>query len=576
MDDRSEESPSDVERDEIVDRHKRLVLRTVLVSALTLGSRILGFVREMLSAALFGDTSGIYDAFITAWRVPNLFRRFLGEGALSTALQTAITEADGDGGNEAGRRLFLRTVSVAVWLVLGVCAVAMVAAWLMPDAMPFTGWSWLGADPGPVRELTVRLMPFLLVICVAALCAGALQVRGHFVTPNAAPALLNAVWIATLLYVGYRFAWGEAEGAGDAEGLVQGPKCRQMDMVRVLAWGVLLAGSAQLLVQLPALARFGFLRRDRSEAGPDPDRVHASAWQVIKISAPMALGAAVYQINVMVDGFMAEGLLPDGGPAAHYFANRIEQFPLALIAIAATSAVFPALNALGHRRRFAELRVLHDKAQLAVCFLALPATVGLVLLSEPISAVLFQHGKYEADGVARIAAALRMLAFALLPVGAVGLVGRTYYALGDYKTPVRISIITLVVNIGLNTVLVAILGMDVEGLALATAISSWMNLALLLPGLRTKLRLPAAAAGIPRRVAVMLGAGLVSGAAAWSAHRLCAMALATDPARWDRSVPALAAGALAGMGAYLALAHVLRVPEWAFLRARLAGRRSGS
>lgn len=173
-------------RDEIVDRHKGLVGRTALVSGLTLLSRILGFVREVLSAALFGDKSAIWDAFVTAWRVPNLFRRFFGEGAISTSLQAALTEADGDGGNEAGRRLFLRTGRTMVLLLLSVSLLAMLGAYIVPDA-------FLGSDPAPVRELIVRLLPFVVLICLAALCAGALNVRGHFATPSLAPALMNLV-----------------------------------------------------------------------------------------------------------------------------------------------------------------------------------------------------------------------------------------------------------------------------------------------------------------------------------------------------------------------------------------------
>ena len=362
--------------DEIVDRHSGLVPRTILVSGLTLLSRILGFVREVLSAAIFGDTSAVYDAFVTAWRVPNLFRRFFGEGAISTALQTAITEADGDGGSEAGRRLFHATLKVTAGLLVVLCVVTMTLAWLLPDAMPGTGWAWLGADPEPVRELIVRLLPFVVLICLAALCAGALQVRGHFATPNLAPVAMNVVWIAVLVYLGVAFVWGgEGGSGGGGEALGMGV---QMDMARVLAWGALLSGGVQLVVQLPALGRFGLLRAEGTGAGVDAARVRAGAWGVLRTSAPLALGAAVYQINVMIDGFMAEGLLRDGGPSAHYFANRVQQFPLALIAVAATSAVFPKLKALGHRGRGAELRALHDRAQLSVCFLALPAGVGLI------------------------------------------------------------------------------------------------------------------------------------------------------------------------------------------------------
>jgi len=546
-------------RDEIVDRHRGLVGRTVLVSGLTLLSRILGFVREVLSAALFGDTSAIWDAFVTAWRVPNLFRRFFGEGAISTSLQTALTEADGDGGNEAGRRLFLRTVRTTFVVLLAVSVVAMGVAYAVPDA-------FLGSDPAPVRELIVRLLPFVVMICLAALCAGALNVRGHFTAPNLAPSLMNLVWIATLVWIGVEFVWGAAAPPSDGPAL----KSYQLEMARWLAWGALASGAVQVAVQVPALRANGLLGRVEAGSKVDESDLRRRARGVLWTSVPLALGAAVYQINVMVDGFMAEAFLADGGPSAHYLANRVQQFPLALIALAATSAVFPSLKALGHRGRLDELRALHDKAQLGVCFLALPASVGLFLFAEPIARALFEHGSYGPAGVARVAAALKMLALALLPAGAVGLASRTYYARGDFKTPVRVSIGALIANAGLNAVFLVGFDMDVEGLALATALSSWAQLAILLPGLSRALGLPRSSARAPGRVARMLVASAASGAAAWGAY---AALVGWDPAAGTgRTAFGLGAAAAAGIGCYLAAATALRLPELADVAGRFRAR----
>lgn len=536
---------------DITGRHKRLARRTLLVSMLTLVSRILGYAREMLSAALFGDKSAVYDAFITAWRVPNLFRRFLGEGALSTSFQTALTRVDGDHGEEAGRGLFLDTAALLVKVLVALALVVMGLVALLPDRMPVTGWAWLGADPAPVRELTVRVMPFVVVVCLAALVGGALQVRGRFGPTAWAPAVLNVVWVAALLGLWIAYGPGEVGVIDDA---------RDLEMARWLAWGVLVAGAAQLLVQVPALRRSGFL-------GPRPPRPAdaPSAWGVLKASAPLALGAAVYQINVMLDGLMAEGLLPNGGPTVHYYANRVQQFPMALIAIAATSAVFPALQAHGHEGDRRAVRDLHDRTHRAIAFVALPASVGLFVLAQPVIAVSFEHGAFGAEGVARATAALRMLCLAILPAGAVGLVARTYYALGDYRTPVRASVAMLVVNVVLNVVLVRGVGMDVEGLALATALTSWGSLALLLPALGRTLELPASTTRFLGPLARMALASAACGAGA----------VAFEGAAREGLGRALAlVGAIgAGMGLYALAAHLLRVPEAAAVRARLARRR---
>ena len=545
-----EEPPAD---DHVVERHKGLVGRTVLVSGLTLLSRLLGFVREVMTGALFGDKSAISDAFFTAWRVPNLFRRLLGEGALATSLQTAMTEADHDGGDAAGRRLFGETFRLALWILITATAAAMLVAWSLPDRMPGTGWAWLGEDPEPVRDLMVRLLPFLLLVCLAAVCGGALQVRGHYVAPNLAPALMNVVWIVALGVVGFAYAWDA--GSGDAG------FARQWEMARWVAWGVLVGGLAQLVVHVPPLFTRGLVRAVPGErVGPAGAQAGGGALHVIKTAAPLAVGAAVYQVNVMVDGLMAEGLLRDGGPSALYYANRIQQFPLALVAIATTNAVFPSLKALGHTGRTDELRRLHDRAQLGVVFLALPAAAGLWVLSDEIAATLFLRGNYGEDGVARIAIALRMLALALIPAGASGLAGRAYFACSDLVTPVRIAAALLFVNVGLNAALVLGFDMDVEGLALATAITSWMTLALLLFGLRRRLRLPASELRLGGRLGRVVLASAVAA--------LVARALAVG----DRSVVALTVAAVAGVGGYALASALLRTPEWGEFRERLARR----
>lgn len=540
--------------------------RTILVSTLTLVSRVLGLAREVLSVALFGSASPVYDAFITAWRVPNLFRRFLGEGALSTSLQTAITEEDADRGNEAGRRLFLHTTGVVTWILVGLCAVVMGLVHVLPDVMPVTGWLWLGADPEPVRRLTLQLMPFVVLICLTALGIGALQVRGHYRAPLLGPVVMNTVWIGALLLVAARFGWQDGTDPRAAATMA-----RQLDMARLLGWGVLLSGLLQLLVLVPALLANGLLTPAagsalRSEVAPHgeaaPPASRHSGWSVLRASMPLALGAAVYQINVMTDGLMAESLLPDGGPTAHYCANRIQQFPLALIAIAATSAVFPALKALGHLGRRDELRRLHDTTQLGVCALAIPACVGLFLLAREITAVLLQHGAFLEDGVGRVAAALRMLALALLPAGAAGLASRVYYALDDFRTPVRIAIAMLALNVALNVVFVVSVGMDADGLALATALTSWGNFLILLPGLTGRLGLPRSTAPVAGGLArVALGSAL-AGAAAWGAHRAVAGLLVAEGGDPARSAGALLAAGVAGVGSYALLARALGMTAW--------------
>jgi putative peptidoglycan lipid II flippase len=548
----TEEPPKpDAAPNDIVGRHRKLVARTLLISALTLCSRILGYARESLTAFLFGDRSAIYDAFVTAWRVPNLFRRLMGEGALSTSLQNAITAADHDHGNAAGRRVFLDTIWLATWILLGISAVVMASVYLLGDTFPFTNWRWLGADPEPVRELTLRLTPFLIFACLAGLCAGALAVRGHFASPTWGPAAMNVIVIATLGAIWWCFG-SSAQALADP--LLE--REREYDMARWLAWGTLISGVALLTIQFAALKSHdlwptrGTTKHDLS-----------AAWAILRSSAPLALGAAVYQVNVMIDGLMAQSMLDVGGPSALWYANRIQQFPLALVATAATAAVYPALNALGHKRELGALRTMHDRTQLAIVFFALPASIGLWVLARPVVSVLLEHGEFGPEGAARTAACMRWLCVSLIPAGAVGLVGRTYYALGDMRTPVRISIAMLVANIGLNWTFVRVLGMDCDGLTLATALTNWANLFLLLPPLLRRLPRQVDGPAIGPALGRVLVAGAVSGLAAWGTHR----ALGGDPG----SIVALGASIAAGGAGYALVCHLLGVDEWQHLLERL-------
>jgi len=498
---------------------------------------------------LFGHNSGIYDAFITAFRIPNLFRRLLGEGALSMALQEGITKVDAEEGLAGGAALFQATIRLVFAILLLVCGVGMVVAWCLPDTLPFTDIAWLGRDPGAIRELVVRLMPYVVFVCLTALAAGALNVRGHYAAPSWGPILFNVGWVAALVGVGVNWGW-ETQG--------ERPPEQVMAMVQALGWGVLGAGLLQLAIQLPALRATGFLRRSSGQ----PDRT-ASARRVLRDALPLVVGAAVYQLNVLIDGWMAEGMLPDGGPTLYYYANRLQQLPMALISISASTAAFPALLALGQRGDVKELRGLHDRTQRGVVFLLLPAAVGLYVLAGPEISTLLKHGEFGQAGVDRATPALQYLTFALLPGGAALLATRVYISMGDKRTPVVYSVLSMALNTGLNVLFLEGMGMDIEGLALGTAISSWFHLSLLLYGHR-RLGLPKALGGTASLVARILVAALATG---WVAHYVEGwLRESWDPA--GALVAAIGAGALT----YFLLASALRISIQKELIARLAER----
>ncbi len=530
-------------------RHQNLGSRTLFVAVLTLFSRIVGLAREILSATLFGHNSGIYDAFLTAWRVPNLFRKLLGEGALSVALQDGITKADAKEGLAEGAALFQTTMRLVFAILLLVCGAGMVIAWSLPDTMPITGAAWLGGDPEAIRELVVRLMPYVVLICMTALAAGALNVRGHYSAPSWGPVVFNVGWVCALIAVGLTWGW-ESRGGRPPEEV--------MAMVQALGWGVLIAGFFQMALQIPAMRATGLFQR----SSPNPAR-KARARQVLRDAFPLAVGAAVYQLNVLIDGWMAEGMLSDGGPTLYYYANRLQQLPMALISISASTAVFPALLAMGQKGDLGELRGLHDRTQRGTVFLLLPAAVGLYVLAGPEISVLLEHGEFGAEGVTRATPALKYLTFALLPGGAALLATRVYISMGDKRTPVVYSILSMILNTGMNVLFLEGYGMDIEGLALGTAISSWFHLLLLLHGHR-RLGLPKALSGSGGMIFKMVVAALVMGWVAGAVEESLSEA-------WGQ-IGALVASILLGALTYFALAAILRIPIQKELLSKLAKR----
>jgi putative peptidoglycan lipid II flippase len=536
-----EETGAD-EKADIVKRHRNLGGRTILISTLTLFSRLLGYGRDLLMASLFGGSSPVLDAFITGWRVPNLFRRFLGEGALGVAFQRTLTTTEASDGLEGGRRLFRAIAKLLLPTLVITCGAAMLLVWNMPDRMPITGWPWLGADPGHVRELTVRLMPYLIVVCLTALAVAALNVRGRFTASTWTAPTMNLVWISTLVAVGVIYGWS---GPVDPD--------RHLAMARVLAGGVLIAGLAQLLVVVRPLWKEGFLGPGvASSTEVALARPATATARVLRDTFPLALGAAAYQVNMMVDGLMAEGLLSDGGPTAQFFANRFHQFPLALGAFAVMTAVFPSLQALVAKGERREARRLHDRAQLTTLFLALPASCGMFVLAEPLVR-LFEHGRFDSTEVARTALALKGLCLAIVPAGACAIAVRAHYAFGATTFIAAISSVVVVVNIAGNLFFVRSLGMDVEGLALGSAVASWLSLGILLVTLRVRYGERSTINRLGRRIGAMVPGAVAAGLTGGWVHGLLA--------GWVGNTLALLAGSAAGALLYFLLAAAVRPPE---------------
>jgi putative peptidoglycan lipid II flippase len=428
--------------------HESQVVRALgSIGAATLASRIVGFVRDVIVARAFG-AGPLTDAFFVAYRVPNILRRLLGEGALSTAVVPVFSDYLVTRDRAAFERL-LRATRGAALVALSVVTIAGMAAapWVVAVMAP-----GFGRDPAQQSlavTLTRRMFPYLLLVGLSALTMGTLNAHGRFFAAALGPAVLNVGMIVCVLALSAH---------------VNPP-------ILSLAIGVLVGGVAQLAVQLPELRQAGL------PLGVSVELRHPALRRIGRLLLPSVFGLAGVQVTVFVNTLLASVLRP-GSISYLYYADRVMEFPLGIFGIALASASLPAMSrqaAAGDTPALA--RTLGFALRLSF-FSALPAAVGLVMLRLPITRVLFERGEFTSTDTAATAWALAWYAVGLPAFSGTRIAAQTFYALGDARTPVVIGILSVAVNIGMA---IGLMGpMAHAGLAFASSGSSYVNLVILL------------------------------------------------------------------------------------------------
>ena len=431
------------------------------VSALTLLSRITGLIRENVTATLFG-ASPLTDAFFVAFRLPNLLRRMFAEGAFSQAFVPLLAQARGDD-SESERAeaatLIDRVATLLFWILVLVSILGVAGAPLLVLAMA-GGLSRTPEAFDAAVLMTRWMFPYILLISMVALASGVLNTWRRFAVPAATPVLLNLSMISA--------GWGLSSHLDPP--------------VLSLAAGVMLGGVLQLAIQIPALARLGLLpkvRLDLFRALRDSMR-DARVRKLLAQMAPATLAVSVAQISLIINTQIASRLAP-GSVSWISYADRLMEFPTALLGVALGTVLLPTLSsahAAGDHTRYAQL--LDSGLRLTV-IAALPAMVGMALLAEPLTALLFHYGRFEAHDVTMTARAVTAYAAGLVPLVAIKILAPGFYARQDIRTPVRIGIAVLAATQVMNFVLVPWL--DHAGLAAAISAGAWINASLLLFGL---------------------------------------------------------------------------------------------
>lgn len=486
------------------------------MGAATLSSRLLGVVRESLYAAFMGD-GPVAGAFTIAFLIPNLFRRLLGEGALTAAFIPIFKEKEKTEGeasmwlaaNEVISGLVVAASVIILLVLLGLSAVL----WLdRPDAtteaarqVELMGGSVVAPTAAGVSggflsaptELMLRLLrvmfPYMLFICATAIFMGMLNARGQFFVPAMGATVLNVVMIGCVLFVAPR--WGATLD----------------QQIFALAWAILIAGVAQMAYQLPPLFKEGF--RPAWEPPWKSDTVRV----VISRMIPGMMGVAAFQINVLLTQGIAWSYDESKTINASFgYAVRLMELPQGLFGISLATYLLPTLAGMAADKDYGKFRRTLKEGLAHVYFANLLATVFLIVLSRPIIRFLFERGEFTSLSTERAGFALACLAPGLIAFSTVNILARAFYALGDMKTPMRISIFCLTINIFLTLWLIH--PFKQGGLGIANSVSAFCNAALLFYALRKKLK-TLDIADLKTPFLKMVGAAVVAGLAAFGIYR---------------------------------------------------------
>jgi putative peptidoglycan lipid II flippase len=432
----------------------KLFKSTFQVGAATITSRILGFIRDVVLARYFG-ASGATDAFFLAFKIPNFMRRLFAEGSFSLAFVPVLSEVRESGDRRALKDLVDHVAGTLAGVLLVITAIGVLATplivaifapgWLAEERPEF----WLAAD---MLRIT---FPYILLISLTALAGGILNTFDRFLVPALTPVLLNVSLIAAAVLFSQR---------------MEVP-------VMALAWGVLAAGLAQLLIQVPALLRLGLMPRPRW------GWKHSGVRKILHLMIPTLIGSSVAQVNLLLDLVIATFLV-SGSVSWLYYSDRLMEFPLGVFGVALSTVILPNLS-----RKFAAqapeaFSHTLDWALRLAAIITLPAALGLAVLATPILITLFQYDAFQMADVRMSALSLAAYSAGLPAFIAVKVLAPGFYARQDTKTPVKIAIIAMVSNMVLNLAFVAsLLAVDFVGahmgLALASSAAAYVNAGLL-------------------------------------------------------------------------------------------------
>lgn len=479
------------------------------VSAFTLASRITGLVRELLIAATFG-ASAMTDAFNVAFRIPNLLRRLFGEGAFSQAFVPVLAATKARDGDAATRDLMTRVATVLFWLLLVVCAVGVIAApllvWLMASGLPSDGME-------AATVMTRMMFPYIAFMSLCALASGVLNTYKRFAVPAFTPVLLNVCMIGAAWLLA---PWFKAQG---------------IQPMYALAVGVMLGGVLQLAVQLWAVGRIAALR-DAALQDATSNCAVSLAWRwsgiraawrnagtqhILRLMLPALLGVSVAQISLLINTQIASHMAV-GSVSWLGYADRLMEFPTAMLGVALGVVLIPALSAAHAKQDAHAYSQLLDWGLRLVVVLSVPCAVALGVFAKPLVATLYHYGEFTAHDAQQTTLALASYGVGLLGLVAIKVLAPGYYASQNIKTPVKIAIAVLIITQLLNLLFVPLFAH--AGLALSIGAGALINALWLLIGLIRSKKYQPKAGWVKLLIQVGIASALLGGALLWLSSNL--------------------------------------------------------
>lgn len=506
------------------------------IAFLTTLSRVLGMVRDMAFAHFFG-AGWLMTAWTMGFKIPNLARRLFGEGAASASFIPVYSEEIHRNPKDANR-LACTVVTVIFVILAAIVVIGQLTIWT---------WYWLfETRTGPRLGLALCsiMLPYMIFVCIVAILAGILNVHRHFAAPAAAPIVLNICIIGGILFSGWAL------------------KLKAEQQVFFVAAAVLLAGLAQIALQL------GPLRQHRVSLRPAWDINSQAFKKIIVMMGPMIIGLTVTQLNTLADDIIALSFMNErgdpltyGAPSYLYYAQRLYQFPLGVLGISLATAIFPVMSSDAARKDFNALTNTISQGIKTAMFVAVPATAGIFLIAKPLVSAIFEHGQFTSADTPVVACTLSFYAVGLSGYFWQLITARAYYSLQDSKTPMFSAIVAVCVNVVLNLTLIWFMG--TAGLALSTALCAYLQVAILLTGLRRRFG-RSILTGLPLTLARTLAATAVM-------TGVCTgiiLAMAKLPANRFFNVLRLAAVVPAAAVVYAAAARLLGTEELSLLTGR--------